>query len=107
MKQLTKNNLHSLHMAKVNPEILIWARKADPELVGKITDLGYAPNLDETELEKVGHDPFLISYGYADIKERCVITFEVPPPPPPQQAKGQSESTGHLCRVRYPLQHPV
>ena len=67
-------------MAKVNPEILIWARKTDPELVGKVTEFGYAPDLDETELEKVGRDPFLISYGYADIKERCVITFEVSAP---------------------------
>ena len=59
---------------------LLFAEEADPRLVSKVTENGYAPDLDESEQEKVGRDPFLISYGYADRKNRFVVTFEVSSP---------------------------
>jgi hypothetical protein len=41
--------------------------------------MGYG-DLDENGLEKLGRDPFLISYGYADKGQRTIVTFEVSAP---------------------------
>lgn len=59
---------------------LLLDEEADPALVAEVTAEGYAPDLDEAELEKVGRDPFLIAYGYAAVGERYVVTFEVSAP---------------------------
>jgi len=58
-------------------EALLFNEEADPALVTLVTEEGYASDLDETEQEKVGRDPFLIAYGYADTASRSVVTFEV------------------------------
>ena len=45
-------------------------------LVGNVTEQGYADDLTEDEVEKIGRDPFLIAYALADASERCVVTNE-------------------------------
>lgn len=37
---------------------------------------GYAPDLNDLELGKIGRDPFLIAYGLAAPGDRCVVTHE-------------------------------
>lgn len=59
---------------------LVLEEEADPEIVSEVTGVGYAPDLDEAELEKVGRDPFLIAYGYDADGKRCIVTFEVSAP---------------------------
>ncbi|MER2634013.1 MAG: DUF4411 family protein [Rhizobiaceae bacterium] len=59
---------------------ILLDEEADPALVMEVTEKGYAPDLDETEQEKVGRDPFLIAYAYAAIERRLVVTFEVSAP---------------------------
>ena len=58
---------------------LLFDEEADPKLVGEVTLYGYG-ELDEIGLEKVGRDPFLISYGYADKTGRTIVTLEVSAP---------------------------
>lgn len=41
---------------------------------------GYAPDLSDLELNKVGRDPFLIAYALAKRDERWVITNEASKP---------------------------
>lgn len=60
-------------------EALLFDEEADPTLVGEVTLNGYG-ELDENGLEKVGRDPFLISYGYADKTGRTIVTLEVSAP---------------------------
>lgn len=60
-------------------EALLFDEEADPTLVAEVTLDGYG-ELDENDIEKVGRDPFLISYGLADKGHRCVVTFEVSAP---------------------------
>ncbi|MDA1091477.1 MAG: DUF4411 family protein [Proteobacteria bacterium] len=55
---------------------LLLDEEADPGRVSEITAMGYARDLDEAEIDKIGRDPFLISYGYADVENRFVVTFE-------------------------------
>lgn len=61
-------------------EALLLNDEADPVLIGEVIEKGYASDLDEAELEKVGRDPFLIAYGYAALGSRFVVTFEVSAP---------------------------
>jgi hypothetical protein len=60
-------------------EALLLGEEAHPALVAVVTLNGYG-QLDETEVEKVGYDPFLISYGYADPSRRTIVTLEVSAP---------------------------
>lgn len=66
--------------AKEIKDALLLNEEANPDLVSQVTSEGYAPDLDETEVLKVGSDPFLISYGFTDTKNRNVVTFEVSAP---------------------------
>ena len=46
------------------------------ELVARVIDEGYANDLTDIEIEKIGRDPFLIAYALAAIQEQCVVTTE-------------------------------
>ena len=52
------------------------------DLVAEVTSEGYADDLDDEEIEKLGRDPFLIAYAYAyaDKELRCVVTTEASRP---------------------------
>ncbi len=52
----------------------------DRALVARVVTKGYAPDLSDTEVEKVGRDPFLIAYALGDPKHRTVVTTEVSKP---------------------------
>ncbi|MFL9870261.1 DUF4411 family protein [Paraburkholderia megapolitana] len=61
-------------------EKLVLEEDAVPEIVAAVMAKGYAPDLDETELEAVGRDPFLIAYAAADRDNRVVVSIEVSAP---------------------------
>ena len=46
----------------------------DPALVRRVMVEGYAPNLNEHELVKLGRDPFLIAYALANPAGRRIVT---------------------------------
>jgi hypothetical protein len=54
--------------------------EAEVELVSRVIDEGYAPDLDDEEIEVVGRDPFLMAYALRNPGERCVVTAEVSRP---------------------------
>ena len=51
-----------------------------PEDVQRVVDDGYAPDLNDVELERVGRDPFLIAYALSAPQERCVVSNETSSP---------------------------
>ena len=59
---------------------LLLAEDVDVAQVARVVDEGYAPDLTDYEVEKIGRDPFLIAYGLADVGRRCVVTTEVSKP---------------------------
>jgi hypothetical protein len=59
---------------------LLLREEADVPSVSKVIDEGYAPDLTDEEVEKIGRDPFLIAYALAVVGERCVVTTEVSKP---------------------------
>jgi hypothetical protein len=69
-------------------QVAIWLREervkralmlqedADPALVARVVAEGYAPDLDEDEVQRIGRDPFIIAHGLIDSANRCVVTTE-------------------------------
>jgi len=59
---------------------LLLPERVDLNLVRAVVTNAYAPDLNETEVEKVGRDPFLVAYGLASPRDRCIVTAEVSAP---------------------------
>jgi hypothetical protein len=62
-----------------NKEALLFEEEADLAAVARVTMQGYG-NLNENEIEQVGRDPFLISYGLVELGQRTIVSFEVSAP---------------------------
>ena len=65
------------------PEIeatLLLNEVVDVALVQHVVYTGYATDLSDDEVEKIGRDPFLIAYALADPANRTVVTLEVSRP---------------------------
>jgi len=65
------------------PEIetaLLLDEAVNVALVQQIVATGYASDLRDDEVEKVGRDPFLIAYALADPADRTVVTIEASRP---------------------------
>lgn len=73
-------------------DALLLDEQAEPALVAEVTRRGYG-DLDEDGLEKVGRDPFLISYGYAAKGRRSIVTFEVSQP----RKQGANRKIPDIC----------
>jgi len=58
---------------------LLFSEKCDLDRVRRVVRDGYANDLTDDEIERLGRDPFLISYGLDD-GNRCVVTTEVSKP---------------------------
>ena len=59
---------------------LVLGEVIAPEDVQRVIDDGYAPDLNDVELERVGRDPFLIAYALRAPQERCVVSNETSSP---------------------------
>jgi len=57
-------------------EALLFDEDVDVSLVSLVTDVGYADDLSDDEVEKIGRDPFLVAYALADENNRCIVTTE-------------------------------
>ena len=65
---------------KNNRNTLLLDENVDESLIARVTDAGYAPDLSEEEVERVGRDPFLIAYALRNRGQRTVVTTEVSKP---------------------------
>lgn len=75
-----------------NDDLATWIRHADikdallldaaaePTLVSTAVEQGYAPDLTDDEILKIGRDPFLFSYALRDPGDHCIVTTEVSKP---------------------------
>ena len=55
---------------------LLLDEAVEVDLVAQVTEEGYADDLTDEEIEKVGRDPFLITYAIVGAPDRCVVTNE-------------------------------
>lgn len=65
---------------KDNRDAVILDESAEATLVARVTEQGYARDLSEEEIERVGRDPFLIAYAFRDPAGRTVVTTEASRP---------------------------
>ena len=61
-------------------DTLLLNEESEVSLVSKVIDQGYAADLTDDEIEKIGRDPFLIAYALVAPLGRCVVTTEVSKP---------------------------
>lgn len=57
-------------------DALLLQEEAVVSSVSHVIDNGYANDLTDDEIEKIGRDPFLISYALIDSTNRCLVTTE-------------------------------
>lgn len=63
-----------------NKKALLLDEELDPTNVSQVIAKGYAPDLNDKEIEVIGRDPFLIAHALLDQSNRCVVTTEVSRP---------------------------
>ena len=63
-----------------NKRALLLEEQVRVDLVQRVTEEGYAPDLTDDEIEQIGRDPFLVAYALASPADRCVVTTEVSAP---------------------------
>jgi uncharacterized protein DUF4411 len=59
---------------------ILLDERVDSDLVARVINEGYAPDLTDDEVVQIGRDPFLIAYALASPADRCVVTTEVSAP---------------------------
>ena len=60
-------------------EALVLDEEVDTDLAERVLTEGYGAHLTDSDLEKIGQDPFLIAYALAAV-DRAVVTKEMPKP---------------------------
>jgi Domain of unknown function (DUF4411) len=86
-----------------NKEILRLHEDVDAALVNTIVTQGYAADLTDDEIIKIGRDPFLIAYGLVNPTERCVVTAE---PAAPSKQRANRRIPDVCSQFRVPCQNP-
>lgn len=61
-------------------DALVLTEDVRIEDVQRVLAQGYAPDLNDIELEQIGRDPFLIAYALLAPADRCVVSNEVSAP---------------------------
>jgi hypothetical protein len=78
-----------------NKAALLFDQAVDGVLVQQVVSTGYAVDLTDDEVEKIGRDPFLIAYALANVPLRWVVTTEVSRP----GAQRQNRKIPDVCRT--------
>jgi len=60
-------------------EALVLAEEVDTGILARVMN-AYAPDLTDSEVEQLGRDPFLITYGLVRPQQRLVVSNEVSKP---------------------------
>ncbi len=59
---------------------MLLQQQTNPAHLNSVIANGYAPDLNDSEIEEIGQDPFLIAYAYADPIGTTVVSREVSAP---------------------------
>ncbi len=64
-----------LNLPQIKADIVL-AEEVDSAAVARVVSQGYATDLTDDEILKIGRDPFLVAYGLAASADRCIVTTE-------------------------------
>jgi hypothetical protein len=76
-------------------DALVMDERPDARMLQQVIDLGYAPDLDDVELLKIGQDPFLVAAAAIGRPDRVVVTREVSRP----SAQRANRRVPDVCRA--------
>ena len=65
---------------KDHKDTLVLGDEADPARVRHVVSKGYAPDLAEDEVERLGRDPFIVAYALDFDSKVTIVTTEVSKP---------------------------
>ena len=74
---------------------LLLDEDADAFTVAEVVDRGYANDLTDDEVIKIGRDPFLVSYACDNNGDNCIVTTEVSKP----SKQRANRKLPDVCRV--------
>jgi hypothetical protein len=57
-------------------QVLLYSAEPETRWVSYAVANGYASDLTDVEIEKLGRDPFLLGYALADPMAHCIVTTE-------------------------------
>ena len=77
---IAKGNDELVDWLRVNRHTLVLDEYAPGGLVTYVTEQGYASDLADDDIEKIGSDAFLIAHALVDTGSRCVVTTETSKP---------------------------
>lgn len=60
--------------------IMTLNKQTNPQHLNLVITQGYAADLNDSEIEEIGQDPFLIAYAYSDRAGMTVVSREVSAP---------------------------
>jgi len=69
---------------------------SDPVVVSRVVAEGYAPDLTDDEILRIGRDPFLVSYFLGDLAGRSVVTTETSRPTRQRANRHLPDVCGHF-----------
>lgn len=80
-------------------EALALNEEVDPKIFNNVLNSAYASDLNDTELEEIGRDPFLLAYALMG-KERTVVTKETSRPSKLRDRRKVPDACG-IMKVRW------
>jgi hypothetical protein len=72
--------LHDWLTEAAMAKAMVLDRIADPNHLNRVLTQGYAADLNDSEIEEIGQDPFLIAYALANVADTTIVTREVSAP---------------------------
>jgi carbamoylphosphate synthase small subunit len=61
-------------------QAMLLQMMTDPNYLNQVVTRGYAPDLNDSEIEEIGQDPFLIAYALVNPAATTIVTKEVSAP---------------------------
>jgi hypothetical protein len=58
-------------------KVMVLDQQIDPAHLNQVLTAGYAPDLNDSEIEEIGQDPFLIAYALPTPADTTIVTKEV------------------------------
>lgn len=91
---ISKGDLRTWLTAPDNSKHLKLVGQVDGAILQQVINEGYAPDLNESELEQIGQDPFLVAYAIPFGTDVTVVTREVSKP----SKKRQNRKVPDICK---------
>lgn len=95
-----RDHLFAWVQADENKAAILLDEEVRLDLLQRVLNEGYSPDLTDIQVEQVGRDPFLIAYALASPIDRCVVTTEVSSPrkqPQNRRVPDACTRVGVLC----------